>query len=65
VGAESPRLAKQLIDQRGLAVVDMGDDGDVANVHGDPDVMNTTNVGALPCHAPFGKATLTLCAAHT
>ena len=33
VGAEGAALAQQLVDQRGLAVVDMGDDGDVADVH--------------------------------
>ena len=27
---KEPRLAQELVDQRGLAVVDMGDDGDVA-----------------------------------
>ena len=31
--AEGPRLSEQLIDQRGLAMIDMGDDGDVANFH--------------------------------
>ena len=36
VGAESARLAQKLVHQRGFAVVDVGDDGDVANVfHGD------------------------------
>ena len=32
--AEAARLLEQLIDQRRLAVVDVGDDGDVADVHG-------------------------------
>jgi hypothetical protein len=27
-------LLQQLVDQRGLAVVDVGDDGDVAKIHG-------------------------------
>ena len=27
-------LLEQLVDQRGLAMVDMGDDGDVADIHG-------------------------------
>ena len=31
VGREGPGLAQQLIDERGLAVVDVGDNGDVAN----------------------------------
>jgi hypothetical protein len=31
VGGEYAGLAQQLVDQRGLAVVDVGDDGDVAN----------------------------------
>ena len=31
--AERPRLLQQLVDQRGLAVVNMGDDGDVADIH--------------------------------
>ena len=31
VGGEHAGLAQQLVDQRGLAVVDVGDDGDVAN----------------------------------
>ena len=31
VGAESPGLAEHGVDQGGLAVVDVGDDGDVAN----------------------------------
>ena len=36
VGAESARLAQKLVYQRGFAVVDVGDDGDIANVfHGD------------------------------
>ena len=30
---EGAGLAEQLVDQGGLAVVDMGDDGDVADVH--------------------------------
>ena len=34
VVAEGPRLAKQLVDQRGLAVVDVGDDGDIAQAAG-------------------------------
>ena len=34
VGAEGAGLAQQLIDQRGLAVVDMRDDRDVADIHG-------------------------------
>ena len=32
-GAEGAGLLQQLVDQRGLAVVDVGDDGDVAQVH--------------------------------
>ena len=31
--AVDPRLLQQAVDQRGLAVVDVGDDGDVAKVH--------------------------------
>ncbi len=31
--AERAGLAQQLVDQRGLAVVDVGDDGDVADIH--------------------------------
>ena len=31
VGAEGAGLAQQLIDERGLAVIDVGDDGDVAD----------------------------------
>ncbi len=34
IGAERARLAQHRIDQGGLAVVDMGDDGDVADFHG-------------------------------
>jgi hypothetical protein len=34
VGAESARLLQELVDQGGLPVVDMGDDGDVADIHG-------------------------------
>ena len=35
VGAEGAGLPEQLIDERGLAVIDVGNDGDVANfVHG-------------------------------
>jgi hypothetical protein len=34
VGAKRPRLTQHRIDQGCLAVVDMGDDGDVADVHG-------------------------------
>ena len=34
IGAKRAALAQQLVDQRGLAVVDMRDDGDVADVHG-------------------------------
>jgi len=32
--AECAGLLQQAIDERGLAVVDVGDDGDVAKVHG-------------------------------
>jgi hypothetical protein len=31
VRGESARLLQQLVDQRGLAVVDVGDDGDVSS----------------------------------
>jgi hypothetical protein len=31
--AEGARLLEQLVDQRGLAVVDVGDDGDIAQIH--------------------------------
>ena len=34
VVAEGAGLAQQLVDQRGLAVVDVGDDGDVAKFAG-------------------------------
>ena len=34
VVAEGAGLLQQAVDQRGLAVVDVGDDGDVAKVHG-------------------------------
>jgi hypothetical protein len=34
VVAESARLAEQLIDERGLAVVDVGDDRNVSQFHG-------------------------------
>ena len=37
VVAEGAGLAQELIDQRGLAVVDMGDDRDVADLHKAPD----------------------------
>ena len=33
VGAEHPGLGEELVDERGLAVVDVGDDGDVAERH--------------------------------
>ena len=36
VGAKRPRLAQQLIDKRGLAVIDVRNDGDVADLfHGE------------------------------
>jgi hypothetical protein len=31
--AEGPALAEHLVHERGLAVIDVGDDGDVANLH--------------------------------
>jgi hypothetical protein len=34
--AERARLLQELVDERRLAVVDVGDDGDVAQVHGGP-----------------------------
>src|SRR6185437_3236384 len=33
VGAEGAALAQELVDQRGLAVVDMGDDGNIPDIH--------------------------------
>ena len=33
IGAEHAGLSEELVDERGLAVVDVGDDGDVAKVH--------------------------------
>ena len=36
--AEGAGLAKELIDQRGLAVVDVGDDRDVADLHKAPEL---------------------------
>jgi hypothetical protein len=35
VGAKGSCLAQELIDEGGLAVVDVGDDGDIANAHRD------------------------------
>ena len=35
VGAEGAGLAQKLVDQRGFAVVDVGDDGDVADLFHD------------------------------
>ena len=32
VGAKGARLAQELVDERGFAVIDVGDDGDVANL---------------------------------
>ena len=32
--AERAGLLQQAVDQRGLAMVDMGDDGDIAKMHG-------------------------------
>ena len=34
IGAEGAALLEQAVDQGGLAVVDVGDDGDVAQIHG-------------------------------
>src|SRR2546423_10904375 len=50
VGGKGPRLLQQAIDQRGLAVVDVRDDGDVADraVHG--------WVAGVGPRAPAGKA---------
>ena len=39
VGAERPRLAEHVVDERRLAVVDVGDDGDVAKAVGARDVL--------------------------
>ena len=40
--AEGAGLLEQPVDQGGLAMVDMGDDGDVAKLHG---VLNVQNAG--------------------
>ncbi len=32
VGAEGAALAQHLVDERGFAMVDVGDNGDIANV---------------------------------
>ena len=41
VGAEDAGLGEQLVDERGLAVVDVGDDGDVAQGHGSGQVLSS------------------------
>jgi hypothetical protein len=48
--AEGARLLQQLVDERGLAVVDVGDDGDIAHGHaGRAFVMATSRRGSMPC----------------
>ena len=47
VGAEHPGLGEQLVHQRGLAVVDVGDDGDVAERHGILGGVSGSEEGAL------------------
>ena len=51
VGAESAALAQQLIDQRGLAMVDMGDDGDVAHIHRGRRYRKVSAIGGDCCGA--------------
>ena len=43
--AKRARLLQQPVDQRGLAVVDMGDNGDVAKVHAGCRKPNTSPEG--------------------
>ena len=57
VGAEGAGLLEELIDERGLAVIDVGDDGDVA------DVFHVSKVGfVIPVH--LGKRGANLPASH-
>ena len=49
VGAEGAALAEQGVHERGLAVVDVGDDGDVAQLHplsGSPRILGNPTVQA-------------------
>src|SRR5439155_21636350 len=45
VGAEGAALAQQLVDERGLAMVDVGDDGDVADLSGHGETRAWTSRG--------------------
>ena len=45
VGAEGAALAQQLVDQRRLAVVDVGDDGDVSDLAGHAERLSETEEG--------------------
>src|SRR5947209_8656616 len=48
IGAKGAALAQQLVDQRGLAVVDMRDDRDVADIHGILDAKRRRSAQSRP-----------------
>ena len=45
VGAEGAALAQQLVDQRRLAMVDVGDDGDVSDLAGHAEMLSGSGEG--------------------
>src|SRR6185437_15638447 len=53
-------LLQQAIDQRGLAVVDVGDDGDVTKVHGSSSVLTLARPSAATAEARSRRKTGTL-----
>ena len=51
VGAEGARLAEQLVDERRLSVIDVGDDGDVADFIHDVDASWVAEAEGRACRA--------------
>ena len=56
--AESSRLLQQPIDQRGLAVIDMGNDADIAQIHDHPENWPTQTRQVLRNQARARKGPL-------
>ncbi|GBQ28721.1 hypothetical protein AA13594_1093 [Gluconacetobacter azotocaptans DSM 13594] len=53
--AERARLLQKLVHQRGFAMVDVSDDGDIADIH---NVCDLTSFAGHPTGAPAGPGAL-------
>jgi hypothetical protein len=63
VFAEGAGLLQQLVDERGLAMVDVGDDGDVAQVHCGGRQLRSNTVNPATCGSAGRRSSFECCGA--